>query len=145
MSEQTNTNAETGIMYAPEGWESGLHHDIKDAVRTYVEGVEETMPTADLIERATWPVQIQRFRHLKVTEQWIYAEANRLCERMLESWNDDLGNNDEGSPEPTPEMVEKMRDVVQDSVAGLKVWQCEECGTVTVTKDEARAMLEGEE
>jgi hypothetical protein len=144
MSEQTNTNAETGIMYAPEGWESGLHHDIEDAVRVYVEGVDETLPIAELIERATWPVQIQRFRHLKVTDAWIDGEADRLCERMLDSWHEDFGNTDDDSPEPTTKMIRQMRAFVGESLAALCVWQCEECGTVTVTKEEAKAMLEGE-
>jgi hypothetical protein len=144
MSEQTNTNAETGFMYAPEGWESGLHGDIEDAVRAYVEGVDETLPIADLIERATWPVQIQRFRHLKVTDAWIDGEADRLCEQLMASWHEDFGNTDDDSPEPTPKTIRQMRGAVQDSVAGLKVWQAEECGAVTVTKEEAKAMMEGE-
>jgi hypothetical protein len=133
---------ENEILYAPEGWEGGLFNEVEEAVRAYVEGHDGAEQVADLIEQAPWPLTICQFRRMRVWDSWVDAEAERACERILESWEEDFGDPYGEADDTTPEMVAAMRNAVRAIISGLTVWGCEEFGKpIVVTKEEAKAML----
>lgn len=130
------------ILFATEGWESDLFNEIEEAVRAYVEGHDGSEQVADLIESAKWPLAVCQFRRMRVTEEWIKAESEWHCERVLESWHEDFGDEAGDTPDPTPEMVAAVGEAILAAIGKLTVWGCEEFGNpITVTKEEAKAML----
>lgn len=115
-----------------DGWES-LESDIEDAVKRYVGDACETA-LVEMVEKAEWPAVFNEHKHAKK------PDAARVLERVLENLDEDLGNPDGDATEPTPKMLAAMQTILDE----YTVWNCEETGkTVTVTKEEALAMLKG--
>lgn len=109
--------------------------EIEDAVRYAVE-CEDGATIAQCIEQVEWPITVDVARRLpKPTPE-------RMLERLLDEWHEDFGDPNGEGPAPTPEMLAAMKTIAD----ALPVWSCETTGRAyTVTKEQAKAMLEGEE
>lgn len=78
-----------------------------------------------------WPIKIDVYRRIQLTDNCVKRIAERTVERILEDLDDEFGEpGSSDSTAPTDKIIRAAEDFAQAIVEDYVCWQCEKTGRV---------------
>jgi hypothetical protein len=134
------------IMYGLEGAET-LDTEIDEVLERLLDDMcDKTGESFDAIaNRIEWPVIVHEYKRMDASHG-VHRIAERALEDAMERLDEEYGDPEGESTEPTDKMRSAAQAFAEAIIAEYVPWTCETNGkTHTITREQAREIVEPEE
>lgn len=86
-------------------------------------------------------ITVVGYRRDTVTEEWVRSVALHFCDELIDAWEEDYGDPENGAEFKRQDLAAKLGSVIRGAITGVQVWRCSPCGERTYSAEEVEAMM----